>query len=122
DRVLGHWPAVGRALLADSVEPADLALARNQDGGAGQGSLVDLALEAVGQLLQPRRGQADRFRLGVGKRRGLRVGGVLGGSLGVHELLPGALSGFGEVWRRTYGLNRAFGRFALANGAWPMLE
>src|SRR6478609_5035575 len=28
-----------------------------------------------------------------------------------------ALVGLGEVWRRTYGLNRAFGRFALANRA-----
>ena len=52
DGVVGHWPTIRRALPADRVEPADLALARDHHGGARQSSLVDLALEGVRQLLQ----------------------------------------------------------------------
>ena len=65
----------------------------------------------------------ERFRLGVGQRRRLRGDGVLGGGLRGHGLsLCSCCSGLPEVCRRTPDLNRAFGRFALAIGALPMLE
>ena len=54
-----------RALPAERLEPADLAAPRHHHGRAGQGSLVDLALEGVRHPLQPDRREPERFRLGV---------------------------------------------------------
>ncbi len=86
DRVLRHRRGGRRALPAERIEPADLAVPRHHDGRAGDGSLVDLALEGVRHALQPWRRKPERFRLGLGKRRGLRGGGVPGGGLRGHFL------------------------------------
>ena len=86
DGVVRHRRGGRRALLAERVEPADLAAARDHHGRAGQGSLVDLALEGVRHALQADGRQPERFRLGLRQRRGLRGGGVLGGGLRVHGL------------------------------------
>ena len=129
DRVVRHRCRCRRALPAERLEPADLAAPRHHHGRAGQGSLVDLALEGVRHPLQPGRREPERFRFGLGEGRGLRGGAWLGGGLRGHGLsrlllLLGWLSGLAKVWRRTAGLNRPFpvNRFALAIGALPMLE
>ena len=131
DRVVRHRRAGRRALPAERLEPADLAAPRHQHGRTGQGALVDLALERIRHALQPGRGQTQRFRFGLGQGRGLRDGGGLGGGLRGHDFpILILLSGLAEVWRRTADLNRAgrgagpdtVKRFALAIGAFPMLE
>jgi hypothetical protein len=115
DRVVRHRRARRGALFAERLEPADLAAPRHQHGGAGQRALVDLALERVRHPLQPGRGETQRFRFGLGERRGLRDGGWLGCGLRGHGLsrllfllLAVALPRLTEVWRRMRGLNRAF--------------
>ena len=86
DRIVRHRRGGRRALPAERFEPADLAAAGHHHGRAGQGSLVDLALEGVRHPLQPDRGEAERFRFGLGQRRCLRGSGVLGGGLRGHGL------------------------------------
>ena len=114
-------------LPAQRIEPADLAAARDHHGRAGQGALVDLALEGVRHALQPDRRQSEQFRPGVGQGRRLRGGGCLAAVCAfmvspVCSCCCGSEPGLAEVWRRTPGLNRAFDRFALAIGPSPMLE
>ena len=84
--VMRHRRRSCRALAADRIEPADLAAARHHHGRAGQGSLVDLALEGIRHQLQPLGRQPDRFRLGLRQGGGQRCGCRPGGGLGVHGL------------------------------------
>src|SRR6202040_585665 len=60
------------------------AAARHHDGHAGDGSLVDVALESVRHALQPELREPKRFRFCLGERRGLRGGGVIGGGQRGH--------------------------------------
>ena len=102
DAVMRHRRAGGRILPADRVEPADLAAPRHHDGGPGEGALVDLALEGIRHPLQAGAREPDRFRLGVGKRRGLGGGRWPGGGLGVHGLSRcSCCCDRREVWRRS---------------------
>ena len=125
DRIVRHRRARRRALPAERLEPADLAAPRHHHGRTGQGALVDLALERIRHPLQADRGETQRFRFGLREGGGLRDGGWLCGGLRGHvfsRLL--LLFGWAEVWRRTADLNRPgwVNRFALAIGAFPMLE
>ncbi len=86
DAVVRHRRGCGRALAADRIEPADLTAPRHHHGRAGEGALVDLALEGIRHPLQAGAREPDRFRLGVGERRGLGGGCLPGGGLGVHGL------------------------------------
>ena len=86
DAVMRHRRGCRRALAADRIEPADLAAPRHHHGRAGEGALVDLALEGVRHPLQADAREPDGFRLGVGERRGLGGGCLPGGGLGVHGL------------------------------------
>ena len=84
DAVMRHRRGCRRALPADRIEPADLTAPRHHHRGAGEGSLVDLALEGIRHPLQADARQPDGFRLGVGERRGLGGGCRPGGGLRVH--------------------------------------
>ena len=84
--VARHRRGLSRALLAERVEPADLAASRHHDRCARQGSLVDLALEGIRHALQPDGGQSKRFRFRLGQRGRLRGGGGFGGGLRGHGL------------------------------------
>ena len=92
------------------VEPADLALARDHHGDAGQGSLVDLALERVRQLLQSGRRQPDAspaWPAGSGGVCGLAA--CFGGGLRVHGLSPEcSCLAWVKSGAEVVGLNSAF--------------
>jgi len=107
DRIVGHWRSRGRALSANGLEPADLAPPPHHEGDAGDGSLVDLALQRVGGARQAGRGKSEGFGPGLGQGRGVGGRGLSGGGLGVHGLSRWLLLlGQGEVWRRSCRLNR----------------
>ena len=110
--VMRHRRRGGRALPADGVEPADLAAAGHHHGRAGQGALVDLALEGIRHPLQARAREPDRLGFGVRERGGLG-GGCLasGGGLRVHGLSRMLIGCWwpAEVWPRSHHLDRVVG-------------
>src|SRR5262249_19727783 len=57
---------------------------------AGQGSLVHLALEGIGEDLQPGGRKSEGFGLCLGQRRGVGGGGGSRGSLRGHDLSLGS--------------------------------
>jgi hypothetical protein len=109
DRIMGHRRRCRRVLPAQRLEPADLATACHQHGDAGDGSLVDLALECVRHRLQADRRQADGFRLGLRQGRGLRRANRLRGGLGVHDVSRTlVVCGEISVWLTTPGVEQMF--------------
>ena len=117
-------------LPAERLEPADLAAARDHHGHARRGSLVDVALERVRHPLQPDGARARAIPVwpgggaGSAGRRGVWRRFARSWSLSLLLLLlAGSISsGYGQVWRRTLGLNRALTASPLQSGRWPMLE
>jgi hypothetical protein len=90
--------------------------------GAGEGSLVDLALEGIRHPLQPDRRKAECFRLCLRERGRLRGGGLPGGGLRGHDFSLWLLLGLGRSLAQNGRVEQAINRFALAIGAVPMLE
>ena len=110
DRVVRHRRARRRALPAERFEPADLAAPRHHHGRAGQGALVDLALERVRHALQPGRGEARAIPVLPGAGTGSAGRRLCLAAVCAVMVSPvcSCCCGLSEVWRRTAGLNRAF--------------
>ncbi len=127
DRIVRHRRGARRALLAHRLEPADLAAPRHQHGDAGNGSLVDLALEGVRHGLEAGPRQARAFRGGPRAKAGSAArswpAGRLERSLWRSRALPVAL----DYRERTAGpkprdKQAKPARFTLANRPPPVLE